>query len=164
MIQPQRNRPPQRPGHFFRGEREPGEPINMAHVGNGIALPEKGGGAFWAYGRMIDELQANHAYRNLDVRAEIEKMSLWLQANPAKRKVDTKRFMINWLNKAAGAPGKPGEASARAVAQYRERIHTEAVVERAKPEATNEVAKRAIQEAMAILGKGRFGGGDENNS
>ena len=156
-VIPDRKRPEKRPGPFFRGEREPGEPINVATVIGGVPLPTKHGEVFWAHPSMINELQATHAYRNLDVRAELEKMGLWLHANPTKRKVDTKRFMINWLNRASSAPGKPGEASSRAVANYRDRIHVEAVVERAKPEATNEVAKRAIQEAMEILGKGRFG-------
>ena len=40
-------------------------------------------------------------YSPLDVRQEIEKMRLWLEANPRRaRKKNWARFIINWLGKA----------------------------------------------------------------
>jgi hypothetical protein len=39
-------------------------------------------------------------YAPLNVMGELEKMKLWLDANPRRRKKRYERFVINWLNKA----------------------------------------------------------------
>lgn len=39
------------------------------------------------------------AYWPLNVRGELEKMILWLTANPRRRKKNYQRFVVNWLNK-----------------------------------------------------------------
>lgn len=38
-------------------------------------------------------------YNPLNVRGELDKMKLWLDANPRRRKKSYQRFVINWLNK-----------------------------------------------------------------
>lgn len=40
------------------------------------------------------------AYAPLDVRMELVKMKLWLEANPKRRKRQYHRFVVNWLNRA----------------------------------------------------------------
>jgi hypothetical protein len=40
-------------------------------------------------------------YSDMDVHKELEKMVLWLDANPKKRKKDYRKFCINWLNRTA---------------------------------------------------------------
>jgi hypothetical protein len=37
-------------------------------------------------------------YHPLNVRAEIVKMQQWWEANPARRKKNSLRFVVNWLN------------------------------------------------------------------
>lgn len=38
-------------------------------------------------------------YAPLNVLGELQKMKLWLDANPKRRKKAYQRFVINWLNK-----------------------------------------------------------------
>lgn len=38
-------------------------------------------------------------YHPLNVRGELDKMVLWLDANPRRRKRRYERFVVNWLNK-----------------------------------------------------------------
>jgi hypothetical protein len=125
---------------------------NVAYCEDGIALPTKSGEVHWIAKSHMAEWQMT--YKRLNVRQEVLKMKAWLEANPSKRKVNTHRFVVNWLNKADSLPGNPGETTARAAAGYRERIHAEAEQERAKPEASAEIARKAIAEAMRMLGKG----------
>jgi len=49
------------------------------------------------------------AYLACDVGQELNKMAQWLLANPEKRKVNYRRFIVNWLNKAQdrGGSGAP---------------------------------------------------------
>jgi len=133
--------------------REPGERINVAIPENGILLPTKDGSGHWVSNQEIREWQGLAPYRRLDVMAEVTKMKLWLDANPSKRKSNTRRFVIAWLNKASNLPGNPGETTARAAAGHRERIQAEAQVERSKPVAAGEVARKALAEALAMLGQ-----------
>ncbi len=49
-------------------------------------------------------------YPNVPIEKELRKMRAWVMANPDRLKKNWKRFMVNWLNKAAdqypaGAPG-----------------------------------------------------------
>jgi hypothetical protein len=37
-------------------------------------------------------------YAPLNVRGELDKMKLWLDANPRRRKKNYQRFVVNWLN------------------------------------------------------------------
>jgi len=39
------------------------------------------------------------AYPGVNVNGEFKKMQMWLEANPARRKKNTKRFISNWLAK-----------------------------------------------------------------
>jgi dTDP-glucose pyrophosphorylase len=48
-----------------------------------------------------------YSKRGVDVRQELLSMESWLDANPKKRKVDMKRFIDNWLKRAAQAGGSP---------------------------------------------------------
>ena len=49
------------------------------------------------------------AYPGLDVDGEIQRMSVWLGANPAKRKTKSgiRRFVVSWLNRANETGGSP---------------------------------------------------------
>ena len=46
--------------------------------------------------------ELGRVYRGLNLQKEFAKMSLWLQANPKRRKsrAGCMRFIVNWLNKA----------------------------------------------------------------
>ena len=48
-----------------------------------------------------------YSKRGVDVRQELLSMESWLDANPKKRKVDMKRFIDNWLKRAAQSGGSP---------------------------------------------------------
>jgi hypothetical protein len=53
------------------------------------------------------------AYPGIDVRAEVLKAKVWLEANPSRRKTHAgiPRFLVSWLNRAQdGAKGRPGDA------------------------------------------------------
>ncbi|GEM_PF-2637555 len=45
----------------------------------------------------LKELQAT--YPELDLEREIQRMRIWLDANPRHRYRNYKRFIVNWLNK-----------------------------------------------------------------
>lgn len=48
----------------------------------------------------IDELkQYQSIYPAVDVEQELRQMALWLDANPSRKKSNTKAFIINWLKK-----------------------------------------------------------------
>lgn len=40
------------------------------------------------------------------VRAELMKMKAWLEANPARRKKNMERFIVNWLNRRVAEQGQ----------------------------------------------------------
>jgi len=44
----------------------------------------------------------NAAYSGVHVLGELKKMQVWLEANPARRKKNVKRFIVNWLAKTHG--------------------------------------------------------------
>ena len=41
-------------------------------------------------------------YPGVPVEVELQKMNVWMWANPARRKKNTKRFICNWLSKTHG--------------------------------------------------------------
>jgi len=47
------------------------------------------------------------AYDKLDVHKELEAIANWADANPAKRKVNGPRFVVNWLKRANDSGGSP---------------------------------------------------------
>ena len=52
------------------------------------------------------------AFPHLDVEEEIRKAELWLYANPAKRKSNYERFLINWLSRAEASHAEVSRAEA----------------------------------------------------
>lgn len=119
-----------------------------------IDLPEKGGGTYRVHAWEIDGWQKSEMWGHLRVRAEIQKMYQWLMANPRKRKVATKKFIVNWLNRAAAegaTSARPADASSAAQAAYRARVQREHHEQMSLPAARPEVARAALDEAMRIL-------------
>ena len=59
--------------------------------------------------RQEDIIAWERAYsqRGVDVRQELLSMESWLDANPTRRKKDMKRFIDNWLKRAAERGGSP---------------------------------------------------------
>lgn len=51
-----------------------------------------------------DVKEYQEVYTNVDVKAELKKMKLWLDANPTKRKKNVKAFIARWLAKAQDRP------------------------------------------------------------
>jgi len=51
-----------------------------------------------------DIAQYQEVYPNVDVKAELKKMRLWLDANPSKRKKNVKSFIARWLAKEQDKP------------------------------------------------------------
>ena len=47
------------------------------------------------------------AYDKLNVHKELEAIANWADANPAKRKVNGPRFVVNWLKRANDSGGSP---------------------------------------------------------
>tara|TARA_Y100000004_G_scaffold12121_1_gene13095 strand:+ start:1119 stop:1508 length:390 start_codon:yes stop_codon:yes gene_type:complete len=48
-----------------------------------------------------------YSQRGVNVRQELLSMESWLDANPNRRKKDMKRFIDNWLKRAAQSGGSP---------------------------------------------------------
>jgi len=46
-----------------------------------------------------DEARFTETYCGVPVRVELAKMETWLWANPARRKKNIRRFIVNWLGK-----------------------------------------------------------------
>jgi hypothetical protein len=42
------------------------------------------------------------AFPGVDIEGEMRKMAVWLEANPARRKKNMDRFIVNWLAKTHG--------------------------------------------------------------
>lgn len=65
-----------------------------------MTFPTKDGQG-WILSPMVLEVWAD-VYAGLDVEQELRKASLWLDANPSRRKTarGMKRFLICWLNRA----------------------------------------------------------------
>jgi hypothetical protein len=76
-----------------------------------IRIPLKNGADYIPTETDIDNWTA--AYPGIDVRAELRKMAVWSDANPARRKTPKgiKRFIVNWL--ASSRPVPPGQQSTR---------------------------------------------------
>jgi hypothetical protein len=53
---------------------------------------------FWV--SELDVLTWKRAYAPMDIERELQKMILWLDANPRRHKKQWKRFCVGWLNKA----------------------------------------------------------------
>ena len=91
-------------------------------------------------------------YPQLNVMNELKKMKAWLEANPAKRKVNTERFVINWLNKARPSP--VGSIDVEASGHYAvvaERTRHEDPIIPARPETVAE----NIRKLKGMLGMNR---------
>ena len=121
-----------------------------------IDLPQRGTDEpYRLYASVIDRYQAMEGYRHINVRGELNKMSVWLMANPSKRKSNTRRFVANWLNKAASiaatAPKNHQDRTAAASSAHRERVQAQAREERAKGTAAEETGRAALAEAMRVL-------------
>ena len=54
------------------------------------------GGSTYIPKSLIDEWES--VYTNVDVMQEVLKAREWCKANPKRRKVNWKRFLVNWLN------------------------------------------------------------------
>lgn len=54
------------------------------------------GGSTYIPKSLIDEWES--VYTNVDVMQEVLKAREWCRANPKRRKVNWKRFLVNWLN------------------------------------------------------------------
>lgn len=90
-------------------------------------------------------------YTHIDVRAEVEKMALWLEANPKRRKRDTKRFLINWLSKAdEKAPTHPVTASRAYAQRVQAEHHKRMSGERARPDSPAVIEARRKLESMGF--------------
>lgn len=87
-------------------------------------------------------------YTHLNVENEIQKMLAWVEANPRKKKANVKRFIVNWLSGAKVEPKKMETSTAA----YRDRVQSKHREEMKKPEADPEIARKALSEAMALLG------------
>jgi len=45
----------------------------------------------------LKKLESNPAYKEIDIKRELDKMDAWLSTRPGRKK--TRRFIVNWLNK-----------------------------------------------------------------
>lgn len=63
-----------------------------------IDLPNRDGTMYRVTDLEISGLRQD--YPRIDVEHELRKFRRWLEANPRRRKVNTHRAIINWLNKA----------------------------------------------------------------
>lgn len=68
-----------------------------------ICLRTKGGGEYKVTEEEMKAWELKYP-KNGDVSGEFIKMRNWLEANPRKRKIDLRRFIVNWLNKGADEP------------------------------------------------------------
>ena len=54
-----------------------------------------------------DYIAWQKAYPGIDVHTEVLAAGSWCDANPSKRKLNGKRFVVNWLKRAQGKGGSP---------------------------------------------------------
>jgi len=111
-----------------------------------IKLPEIGG-EHEVYQWDIDGWQ--RVYQHINVEAELEKMRVWLEENPKKRKKNTRTFVINWLSRAEEKAPKEG----RAASAYRDRVQRAHHEEMKKPAASKQVGFLALAQAWEVLGR-----------
>jgi len=111
-----------------------------------IKLPEIGG-EHEVYQWDIDGWQ--RVYQHINVEAELEKMRVWLEENPKKRKKNTRVFIINWLSRAEEKAPKEG----RAASAYRDRVQRAHHEEMRKPAASKQVGFLALAQAWEVLGR-----------
>ncbi len=52
-------------------------------------------------------------YPAVDVKQELRQMGMWLEANPSRKKSNTKAFIINWLKKSQDRAASPNTNSSR---------------------------------------------------
>jgi hypothetical protein len=50
-----------------------------------------------------DNERYQQAYPSLNLQDEFRRMEAWLEANPARRKKNVRRFIVNWLGKSQRA-------------------------------------------------------------
>ena len=116
-----------------------------------IELPKRDGTSYMIDGIVLAKLKQD--YPKIDVECELRKMRNWLEANPANRKRDVWRFVINWLNRAR--PMSSGHVS-RETSQ-----HYAIVAERERREqeparyAPPEVAQAHLSDLRRMLGMRR---------
>ena len=108
-------------------------------------LPEKGGTEFYVSAEDVTGWQ--RVYPNVIVESELAKMQQWLLSNPRSLKTNTRRFITNWLARCEETK-KPSPSAST----YRATVQAQARAERALPAADPEVARKALQESMALLG------------
>jgi hypothetical protein len=117
-----------------------------------IGLLKRGGDLYQVSDEMIAKLQAD--YPTIDVTTELKKMANWLEANPANRKRDCHRFVINWLNRAR--PVRAGGVTPQTSNHYAlvyDRIH--AADPAPRPPADPAIGEAAIQDLKRMLGMRR---------
>jgi len=111
-----------------------------------IRLPEVGG-EHEVYQWDIEGWQ--RVYQHINVETELEKMRVWLEENPKKRKKNTRVFIINWLSRAEEKAPKEG----RAASAYRDRVQRAHHEEMRKPAASKQVGFLALAQAWEVLGR-----------
>lgn len=52
-------------------------------------------------------------YPAVDIRQELRQMAMWLEANPSRKKSNTKAFIVNWLKKAQDQSGSSKQQQQR---------------------------------------------------
>ncbi len=113
-----------------------------------IDLPERGG-SHRVHSWEIEAWQQSEAWGKLNVRGELEKMRAWLETHPKQLKQNTRRFVINWMNRRSTL--NAGVDTSASQAAYRDRVQRAHHEEMRKPAARAEVARAALAEAMRIL-------------
>lgn len=126
------------------------EQLDIMQDTGSVRLIQKDGTHFLVHGWEIEAWQKSESWGGLNVRAELQKMQAWLETNPKQRKVHTKRFVVQWMNRAASLPQRTDTSAAHAA--YRDRVQAAHRAEMQKPAASPEVARRALAEARKILG------------
>jgi hypothetical protein len=119
-----------------------------------IELPKRDGSAYVIDAIVLAKLQQD--YPKIDVAMELRKMRNWLEANPANRKRDVHRFVINWLNRARPqAAGSVTRETSRHYAVVAERIREPAEpVRHAEPE----MVQAHLDQVKRMLGMRRAHG------
>jgi len=86
-----------------------------------ITLPTKSSLPYTVTQKYYEELQRD--YPQINVLHNLKMMRNWLEVNPKKRKSNTTRFIINWLNRAKPSVGTSmplGASRLQAVRENRE--------------------------------------------
>ena len=114
----------------------------------------------WGGVQDADVAAWSEAYPACDVRGELKKMAEWLKANPDKKKIRYRRFIVNWLartqdNGGSGGRGGRREPDSPYIGANTAGTHGPDYWAKVRKFKAQGLEGQALTDAIAEIGKGR---------